>query len=47
MQNGDTPLHEAALYGHAAVVELLIGTGAKVDAALEASQRFRCQGLQI
>ena len=30
--NGGTPLHDASLYGHASVVELLISYGAKVNA---------------
>lgn len=30
--NGMTPLHDAAYYGHASVVELLISYGAKVNA---------------
>ena len=30
---GETPLHDAAGFGHAAVVELLISAGATVDAA--------------
>ena len=30
-QDGETPLHFAALYGHAAVVGLLLAAGATVD----------------